>query len=236
MQTRETLLSEIQRLADKHKYSGYKDAGFGLVDSIEDLNKQLSDKERAILADLLLELVRDEQPAWGAYLEVLKRQDLPSTAPRLFDLWAQQPGRSTHWRDSVMLTLLLLRYRPAADMAVKYVEQGLREKRSYISHLVAALCRVDEDNYIRLITPYLIDMANNEPEHIKNYAETVIINLAKADAGILGHLLTSVSHIDAEVGRKLKVLFEKYLDAPFTERMLGIERNTRLKQELKEMG
>jgi hypothetical protein len=234
MKTSEELLAEIDLLERNHQNDG--DGGYSEVDDIVGLYKRLSDEERELLTEILLQFIREEHPrVWGVALLALVRQGHKGTGPMLVEM-VKQKGRSAEWYGQLVLWLAYMGYKEVADFAVSYVEDGLdgpNELKPSAIPILAALCRVQLDSYLKLAPRFLVDSVNTPLSKTERIVGSFIGNIAKEDTAILGMLLDAAARIDREAAKKLTILFKEYLDKPWVETKVGAECLMRLKQELK---
>ena len=148
----------------------------------------------------------------------------------------KQKGRSPRCYGQIVLWLAIMGYKEVADFAVSYVEDGLngpKELKPSAIPILAALCRVQLDSYLKLAPRFLVDSVNTPLSKTERIVGTFIGNIAKEDTAILGMLLDAAARIDREAARKLAILFRQYLDKPWVEKTVGAECLMRLNQELK---
>lgn len=227
---KEILLSEIRRLDVQHRGDG--DGGYALVDDIVAYSKTLADAERNLITEILIQLVNDQDPnLWGVALESLVRCVYPSTGPTLFHS-VQQQGKNDEWYDQVFLALLRLRYEKSANKCVEYINKSLSNKRREVIPILAALCHVQLDSYLKIASRFLVDNVNTYPELIERYTSAFMRNLAEESEEVLSALLKAVGTIDKNAEKKIANFFVEYLNKPWLASELGLDRVELLKKAI----
>lgn len=227
---REHIHQKIKRLQRLHRNDN--DGGYAFVRDIEKLFKSLSDEERQLLIDELIDVVNKRDPTlWGVAIESLVRCQCSDAVEHLFKL-SQNGERDYEWLDQVFLALARLGHKERAKEIGEYIQDGLKRGRNAVIPILAALCRIDLSHYTQLTSDFLIKSVNKNRELVESYASAFLRNIIEEDENILCDLLDYISSKDKFSAEKIANVFKDYLDRPWIRKEYGVDRVNLLKGQI----
>jgi hypothetical protein len=227
------IADELLRLETEYRH--VYDGGYALVRAIREWARRLDTPSRQILWDLLFESVaKQESGLWGVALDTLVEENPENIAQRLENLLVRGE-MSDEGRHYVVFALLRLGYLPAAAKCFDYIKEALlRDGPTNILSVLAASCRVDSEECIKLSACYFGRVLRSEKaaDEYRGSISAFVRHFLDVDERLLGELVRRTKLVNADAGMRLARLMVEYLAKPFFAREVGLARATALEGQI----
>ena len=229
------ILNSIHGLDIIHRNDG--DGGYELVHKIRELVSSFDEESKGIFWNVLLELVEhQDKTMWGVALETLVQENPDQVAEKLSHIF-NASHNDNEWKDQLVLAMLRLAYQPAAPKCVEYISASLQNGRRAVLPLLAALCRVDTGNCIKISSEYFSRILQSIDliEKHEGYIPAFVRYFLKVDEHLLCQLVEQTKKLKSTSGKQLAVMFYKCLARPSFVREIGKSKVDSLREELGNM-
>lgn len=209
------------------------DGGYALLGDVLTYARTLSDNDKDILRRELLRLVdAQDRTMWGVALESLV-QAWNSEISTELDSLLNLKQHTDEWDAQVLMALLRLQYHPIAKRAVAHISKRITVGDRTVLPLLAALCKVDAVDCLKMTAPFLISLVNSRQiDKLSGYIPAIVNHFMDTDPSLFALLIRRIAEKDNDVCSQVAQLFCEYLDRPYVTDRLGEAQIKVLKQSI----